>query len=241
MTQNELLALPEDWDRLLAIAAHPDDLEYGAASAIARWTAQGKQVTYLMVSSGEAGIDAMSPVETGPLREAEERASAAVVGVDTVEFLGYTDGVIEYGLPLRRDLARAIRMHRPDAVLTNNFELRWAGGNFNMADHRAVGIATLDAARDAGNRWIFPELLDEGTETWNGVRFVMTAGATNSTHAVDVTEYIDKGIESLMQHKAYIDNLGVDFDPDSFLSFTAAAIGERFGCDYAVPFEVFWI
>ena len=102
-----------------------------------------------------------------------------------VEFLNYTDGVIEYGLPLRRDLARAIRKHRPDVVLTNNFDLRWAGGNFNMADHRAVGLATLDAARDAGNRWIFPELLDEGREPWNGVRFVMTGGATGSTHAVD--------------------------------------------------------
>ena len=239
MTPNELRPLPEDWNTLLAIAAHPDDLEYGAASAVARWTAQGKRVIYLMVTSGEAGIDAMPPEETGPLRQAEERDSAAAVGVDVVEFLDHTDGVIEYGLPLRRDLARAIRRHRPDAVLTNNFDLRWASGNFNMADHRAVGLATLDAARDAGNRWIFPELLGEGCEPWNGARFVMTAGATGSTHAVDVTDYIDMGIESLKRHKAYIDNLGVDFDPETFLSFIAAATGERFGCDYAVPFEVF--
>ena len=239
MQPDTLLTLPEDWNRILAVAAHPDDLEYGAASAIARWTSQGKQVIYLMVTAGEAGIDAMNPQEAGPLREQEEIASAAVVGVDTVEFLNYIDGVIEYGLPLRRDLARAIRKHRPDVALTNNFDLRWAGGNFNMADHRAVGLATLDAARDAGNRWIFPELLDEGYEPWNGVRFVMTGGATGSTHAVDVTDFIDKGVESLEKHRVYIDNLGVDFDPETFLTFNAAATGERAGCDYAVAFEVF--
>ncbi len=241
MQLDKLLTLPEDWDRMLAIAAHPDDLEYGAASAIARWTSQGKLVTYLMVTSGEAGIDAMTPDEAGTLREQEELASAEVVGVDTVEFLNYTDGVIEYGLPLRRDISRAIRKHRPEVVLTNNFELRWAGGHFNMADHRAVGLATLDAARDAGNRWIFPELLDDGFEPWNGVRLVITGGATASTHAVDVTDFIDNGIESLEKHRVYIDNLGVDFDPDTFLTFNAAAIGERFGCDYAVSFEVFQI
>ena len=85
-----------------------------------------------------------------------------------------------------------------------------------MADHRAVGLATLDAARDAGNRWIFPELLEEGYEPWNGVRSVLTGGAAGATHAVDVTAFIDKGIESLQKHRVYIDNLGVDFDPDTF-------------------------
>src|SRR5216684_889151 len=102
-----LAALPEDWDRSLAVVAHPDDLEYGAASAIARWTVQGKQISYVLVTRGEAGIEAMCPEEVGPLREAEERRSARVVGVDTVEFLDYPDGVITYGLPLRRDIARA--------------------------------------------------------------------------------------------------------------------------------------
>lgn len=241
MQQNKLQMLPEDWERMLAIAAHPDDLEYGAASAIARWTSQGKQVVYLMITSGEAGIDSMHPSETGPLRQQEEYDSAAVVGVDTVEFLNYTDGIIEYGLPLRCDIARSIRRHRPDVVLTNNFELQWGNGNLNMADHRTVGLASLDAARDAGNRWIFPELLNEGYEPWGGVRFVMTGGATRSTHAVDVTDFIDLGIQSLEKHRVYIDNLGVDFDPETFLLFNAAAIGERMGCDYAVAFEVFQI
>ena len=100
-----LQALPETWQRALAVVAHPDDLEYGAANAIARWTSQGKEITYLLITRGEAGIDSMTPEEAAPLREEEERASARVVGVDVVEFLDHKDGVIEYGLPLRRDIS----------------------------------------------------------------------------------------------------------------------------------------
>ena len=234
----KLQPLAEDWERLLAVVAHPDDLEYGAASAIARWTSQGKQVVYLVVTRGEAGIDSMHPDQAGPLREEEERRSAAIVGVDTVEFLDHRDGVIEYGLSLRRDIARAIRRHRPQVLLTGNYELTWGGEALNMADHRAVGLAALDAARDAGNRWIFPELLDEGLEPWNEVKMALVTGSPNRTHAVDVTDFVDKGVASLEEHRVYIENLGRDFDPDIFLRMNLNAIGDRFGCDYAVAFQM---
>src|SRR5580700_10225646 len=101
--------VPEDWERAVAVVAHPDDLEYGASSAIARWTAQGKEVSYVLVTSGEAGIDGLEPDTCRTLREAEQRTSAAVVGVNHVEFLGHLDGAIEYGLALRRDIAGALR------------------------------------------------------------------------------------------------------------------------------------
>ena len=84
----------------------------------------------------------------------------------TVEFLGHRDGVLEYGLPLRRDIARAIRRHRPEVLLTINHHATFEGGGVNMADHRVVGDALVDAARDAGNRWVFTELVDEGLEPW---------------------------------------------------------------------------
>ena len=125
--QIELQTVPEDWERALVVMARPDDIEYGAASAIARWTSQGKHVTYIMVTRGEAGIDSMEPEKVGPLREAEERNSAAVVGVETVEFLDHRDGVVEYGLPLRKDISRAIRKHRPEVLITGLFGL--ARGN----------------------------------------------------------------------------------------------------------------
>jgi LmbE family N-acetylglucosaminyl deacetylase len=195
--QKNLKPLDENWEKALAVVAHPDDLEYGAASAVARWTAQGKQVSYLTVSRGEAGIDSLPPEETGPLREEEERISAHLVGVETVEFLDHQDGIIEYGLPLRRDIARAIRRHRPDVLMTLNFQLTWGGPELNMADHRWVGLAVLDAARDAANRWIFPELLQEGLQPWGGVKTVCIFGSPQADHAVDVTDYLDKGIASL--------------------------------------------
>ena len=239
MTELPSLApLPEDWERLLAVVAHPDDLEYGTASAIARWTSQGKHVQYLLVTRGEAGIDAMDPAEVGPLREAEERRSAAIVGVHSVEFLGYPDGVVEYGLPLRRDIARAIRRFRPDMLITSNYHLAWPGGAFNMADHRWVGLAVLDAARDAGNRWIFPELLAEGFAPWQGVRMICIDDSPYATHAVDVTAFIEQGVASLAAHRIYLQNLGADFDPRTFLHEQAAQMGKRCGYQYAVSFEV---
>ncbi len=222
--------MPEDWTRAVAVVAHPDDLEYGAASAVARWTAQGKEVTYVLVTSGEAGIDGQPPDVVGPLREAEERASAAVVGVSTVDFLGHADGMVEEGLALRRDIAGTIRRHRPDVVLTMSFDLTWGGVAVNHADHRAVGRATLDACRDAANRWLHPDLGD----AWSGVRGAYVFAAAETTHFVDVSDSLDLGVASLREHRAYIDGLGTDFDPDAFLRGHATALGTEVGCTYAV-------
>ena len=237
-----LSAVPENWQTALAIVAHPDDMEYGAASAVAKWTAQGKRVAYVMASRGEAGIDGMRPSEVGPLRTQEEINSARVVGVDTVEFLDYPDGVIEYGLPLRRDLSRVIRKHQPDVVLTINHHLQFASGHLNMADHRWVGLAVFDAARDAGNRWIFPELLDEGMAPWNEVQFVAVFGSSAPTHAVDVSDYWETGMASLREHRAYLDNLGnVGDGPFEFLTAHARTVGAAFGCEYAAQAELVYI
>lgn len=118
-----LEAMPEDWERLLAVVAHPDDLEYGAASAVARWTRAGKWVGYVIVTDGEAGIDSLAPEEAGPIRLGEQEMSAKLVGVDDVAFLGYCDGVVEYGPALRRDIAREIRRPRPDVLLIATYDL----------------------------------------------------------------------------------------------------------------------
>jgi LmbE family N-acetylglucosaminyl deacetylase len=239
MNPEPLEILPEDWDRALAIAAHPDDMEYGAASAVARWTAQGKTVVYTLVTSGEAGIDGMEPEEARRVREAEQVASAAVVGVDVVEFLGGADGMLEYGLPLRRSLAAAIRRHKPDVVITGNFRETFAPGVLNQADHIAVGRATLDAARDAANRWVFRDLLAEGLQPWGGVRAVLAAGSPQPTHGVDVTETLAKGVESLKAHAEYLSGLSQQMDPEEFLESFARVTGSRMGCTFGVSFEVF--
>jgi len=231
-------AVDEDWERAVAIVAHPDDLEYGAASAVARWSGQGKEVSYLLATRGEAGIDAMAPERAAPLREEEQRRSAAKVGVGQVEFLGHPDGAVEPGLALRRDLAGALRRLRPEVVVTMNFELTWGdGGSVNHADHRAVGLSTLDACRDAANRWMFADLGDP----WQGIKVVFVSGTSTPTHFVDVTATIDDGVASLREHKAYIEGLGTDFDPDEFLRNITGFGGMAAGCEYAVLFQEFHV
>jgi LmbE family N-acetylglucosaminyl deacetylase len=239
MDEAPLEAVDESWTSALAVVAHPDDLEYGTAAAVARWTGQGKRVVYCLATSGEAGIDAVAPEQAGPLREAEERAGAALVGVDTVEFLGHPDGMLEYGLGLRRDIARAIRRHRPDVVITGNHHDTWAPGIPNQADHIALGRAVIDGVRDAANRWVFRELLDEGLEPWRADR-ILVAASPLAAHGVDVGATFARGVASLRAHAEYLRGLGSDAmaDPQRFLEDMARATGARMGVGHAVSFEL---
>ena len=175
-------------------------------------------------------------------RQAEEHASARIVGVAEVEFLGHPDGRVEENLALRRDLAAAIRRHRPDVVVAQNHDERWGsepGAGWNSPDHRAVGRATIDAVADAGNRWIFPEL--SANEPWSGVRWIAVAGSPRPTHAVDVSAVLDIGIESLAAHTEYLRALGIE----DTVAFARATLGSqtdanaaRFGGRPAVAFEL---
>jgi LmbE family N-acetylglucosaminyl deacetylase len=229
--------LPEDWNRALAVVAHPDDMEYGAASAVARWTGQGKWVGYCLVTRGEAGIAGMEPERCAPLRMDEQRASCAVVGVDDVEFLDHADGLVENDLALRRDLAQAIRAAKPDVLLSINHRDSWGGPSWNHVDHRNVGRALLDAARDAANQWLFT---DAGS-AWNGVRFVAFGGSPTPTHAVDVGATIEKGIASLECHRTYLDGLDEPTDPVTFIRGNAEAAAQNTPFDLAAAFELVFV
>ena len=234
--------LDESWERALCVVAHPDDLEFGAAAAVARWTGQGKEVVYCLVTSGEAGIDALHPDDCRSVREAEQVTSARIVGVDVVEFLGLPDGVLEYGVSLRAAIAHVVRRHRPDVVVTGNLHDTWGGDNLNQPDHIAVGRAVLDAVRDAGNRWIFPDQLGgaDGLEKWDGVRAVWAFGSPQAGHGVDTTDTFEKGVASLEAHRAYIDGLGWEhFDAREFLEGGARAAGQRLGVRLAAGFQVY--
>ena len=235
-----LKPLPEDWDSALVIVAHPDDVEYGAAAAIARWTGQGKTIRYVMVTSGEAGIDGLHPDECRALREQEEIDSARIVGVDSVEFLGFPDGTVMYGLELRAAVAQVVRRHRPEIVITGNFRDRFGPGALNQADHIAVGQAVLDGVRDAGNRWIFPEQLSDGLEPWGGVRAVWAAGSPEARHAADATDTFEVGVASLEAHDAYIKGLGWEgWSAREFLEGNMRQAGSRLGTIFAAAFEVY--
>jgi len=234
--------VPEDWDRCLSVVAHPDDLEYGAAAALARWTAQGKTAVELLATRGEAGIASMAPEETARIRTVEQEASAAVVGAERVEFLeGHRDGTLVYGLDLRRDLARAIRRHRPDVVITISFREGFYGGDgggWNHADHRVLGEALVDAVRDAGNPWVFPELTDEGHEPWDGTRFVLAASSPLARHYIDISDTIEQGMASLRCHATYFDALGGVDSTEGFLREGAARVGAEVVVAHALPVEL---
>lgn len=153
-TEPALQPLPETGvRRVLCVVAHPDDMEYGTSAAVAAWTGAGVEVTYLLLTRGEAGM-AEAPEKVAPLREKEQRRACEIVGVSDLRMLDHPDGMLEYGLPLRSDIARVVRQVRPDLVLTANFDFEAYGG-LNQADHRVAGLAVIDAVRDAANPWVF--------------------------------------------------------------------------------------
>jgi LmbE family N-acetylglucosaminyl deacetylase len=235
-----LPALPEEtFQRVLCVVAHPDDMEYGTSAAVARWTARGIEVGYLLLTRGEAGMP-NPPEETARLRVAEQQAACAAVGVKHLTVLEHPDGVLVYGLDLRRDICREIRRFQPDVVLGSGHEVETAWG-FDQADHRAAGLATLDAVRDAGNRWVFPEQIDDEQLEPYSVRWIITpsfAGDPRTTHGVDVTgEPLRRGIASLEAHAAYLDALPDHPAPADLIPMFAAMNGKAMGVEYAVLFR----
>jgi LmbE family N-acetylglucosaminyl deacetylase len=232
---DDLLELPTDFSSVLCVVAHPDDMEFGGAGAVAVWTDSGKTVTYVVVTNGETGIDAMPPHEAGPIREREQRSSAALVGVKEVEFLKHPDGLICHDLKLRGDIATMIRRYRPEMVVGYNYRDTSFSGGWNSPDHRNTGRALLDAVIDAGNRSLFP---DRG-ERWSDVRYIAMVASPHATHAVDVTGAVDAAVASLEAHSAYLAGLGHDVvDVRTPLTSLFRATGQRFGGRLSIPFEL---
>ena len=197
--------------RVLAIAAHPDDLDFGAAGTIAAWTSAGIEVVYCIVTDGDAGgFDESFPrEEMAPLRRAEQTAAAKAVGVHDLRFLGYPDGRVEATLGLRKDLARVIRQVRPDRVLCPSAERNYARIGTSHPDHRAVGSAALDAVYpDARNPFTFPELVaDEGLAAWIVPEVWIAGGVPAPNHYVDVTETFPRKVAALRAHQSQTGHL----------------------------------
>jgi LmbE family N-acetylglucosaminyl deacetylase len=200
-----------DIRRILVIVAHPDDVDFGAAGTIAQWTDAGLEVSYCIVTNGDAGGSdlAVPRSEMATIRQAEQTAAAKQVGVHDLHFLGYPDGQVQVSLELRRDLARVIRQLRPDRVVSQSPERNYLRLGVSHPDHRAVGSATLDAVYpDARNPFAFPELLaGEGLEPWT-VREVWVSGSPAPTRFVDITETFPRKVAALRCHATQIS------DPD---------------------------
>lgn len=191
-------------ERVLVVTAHPDDVDFGAGGTVASFTAAGLSVAYCICTSGDAGgFDDTPRAQMAPLREAEQKAAAAELGVHDVTFLGYPDGRLTSTIELRRDISRQIRRVRPHRVLAPSPEINWRRVGASHPDHRAAGEAALAAVYpDARNPFAHPELLaEEGLEAWTVPElWLMAAPDERSDHPVDITATFDRKVAALRAH-----------------------------------------
>lgn len=224
-------------NRLLCIVAHPDDMEYGASAAVAKWTSQGKEVSYLLLTRGEAGIRDMDPEKVAALRADEQKQACALVGVSDLEILEFPDGLLAPDLELRHAIAKKIRQFRPDAVMVTTWDLK-TGWGLNHVDHRAAGIATVDAIRDADNPWLFTDLKDDGLEAWKADRLLVNGA--DATHAVELEpDHVDRAVKSLEAHTVYLEALSDHPAPSEMIPGITADGGQSAGVEYALPIQVY--
>lgn len=223
--------LTMDRKRVLVIAAHPDDPEFGCAATMAKWAAQGQQVDYLLLTSGDQGNRdrLVHPSEIAARREQEQRAAAEILGINSVTFLRYPDGMVVNDMDLRRRLCGLIRTFRPHAIVTID---PWRPYQLHP-DHRAAGYAALDAARGSHAWHLFPEQLN-GLEPWR-VKEVFLFWTNAPDYWEDVGDYMDLRCQSLRQHVSQLH--GNEDGVEARVRQSARDTGEPLGYAYAEAFK----
>ncbi|MCU1463484.1 MAG: putative LmbE-like protein [Acidimicrobiales bacterium] len=194
----------DDIERVLVVTAHPDDVDFGAAGSVATWTDRGIDVSYCIVTDGDAGgFDPDVPRSEIPaIRRAEQTAAAKIVGVTDLHFLGHPDGRLVASLELRRDIARVIRAVRPQRLVCQSPDRNYQRIYASHPDHLAAGEAALCAVYpDARNPFVFTELMGEGLEPW-AVAEVWVMAGTQRDAFVDVTDAFDRKIAALRAHES---------------------------------------
>jgi len=203
----------DEIERILVVTAHPDDVDFGSAGSVARWTDAGIEVAYCICTNGEAGgFDESVPRSTmAEIRQAEQRAAAKVVGVTDVTFLGYPDGRLEATIELRRDISRVIRRVRPQRVVGQSPERNFARMYASHPDHLAAGEATMAAVYpDARNPFAHPELRDEGLEAWSVPEMYLATAGTPDV-CVEITDTFERKLDALRCHASQMTDLdGLD-------------------------------
>lgn len=205
------MEVTNDVRRVMAIFAHPDDPEFFAGGTLARWAAEGAELTFVLATSGDKGSEdpEMTHARLIEIREAEERNAAIALGAKEVIFLRQPDGELMHTLELRRELTRLIRMKKPDLVVTCDPTAYWYGNTYiNHPDHRAIGDVTMAAVfPTARDRLNFIELeRDEGLET-HKVKYLYLAGAAEPTVFVDISDHVETKITALREHKSQIKDM----------------------------------
>lgn len=189
------------------VVAHPDDVDFGSAGTIAKWTAEGTKVSYCMITNGDAGgfDHAVTREEMAGIRQQEQRAAAAEVGVDDVVFLGYPDGRLTVSIELRRDITRVIRQRRPDRLVCQSPDRNWQRIQASHPDHLAAGEATIAAVYpDARNPFAHPELLADENLQEHTVKQLWVAAVSDADTFVDVTDTFDRKLAALRCHVSQV-------------------------------------
>lgn len=231
---------PTEIGRALVITAHPDDVDFGAAGTVAWLTDQGVEVTYCLVTDGDAGgfDQTISRPDMAAMRRIEQTRAAKEVGVESLIFLGHADGRVIYDLTLRRDLSRVIRQVKPTVVITQSPERNLERIYASHPDHLAAGEAAIAAVYpDARNPFAYPELIDEGLEAWTVPEVWVMGGAKPNTH-VDVTDQVERKIRALLCHETqHQDPSGVEVRVRGWMGMTAQHFGLPEG-RFAEAFQV---
>lgn len=225
----------------MSIHAHPDDQEFSVGGTLAKWAAAGCTVISVVITSGDAGSndpahDARYKPTLAHIREEEQRAANAVLGIGETVFMRQPDGELEPTVALRKEVTRLIRRYRPDVVVTGDPQgVFYGNGYINHPDHRAAAQLALYATfPSAGSRLLFADLLDEGLEPHN-VRRVYIHGSEKPDTWVDISAFIDRKIEALRQH---VSQVGGWADMEKVIRAWAAEDGKEKGFDYAEAFKV---
>ena len=224
----------------MSIHAHPDDQEYTVAGTLAKWAREGCEVISVIITSGDAGSNEVTKGAEyksvlAALREDEQRAANAVLGIKETIYLRYPDGELEATIPLRKELTRLIRQYKPEAVVTGNMEGAFYGNEYiNHPDHRAAAqAATYAVFPSAGTRLIFTDLLEAGYEPHN-VKRLYIHGSEKSDTWVDISETIDTKIKALKKHVSQTDTHEVD----KWMHEWAKDEGKEKGLDFAEAYRV---
>lgn len=220
----------------LVLFAHPDDAEYMCGGTVAVWTREGTEVHYVIVTDGSAGSNEPGAVraEISRVRKREQKAAAKVLGVKSVTFLDFPDGMLEVNLETRKAVTREVRRLRPEVVVAPDPSRLWYGRQYiNHADHRAAGELALCAVMpDAPSRPQFPELLDEGLEPYE-IPHLWLATEEPDTY-LDITKTMDAKLEALTKHRSQSLEDSLEWVRDR-----AREVGEKGGVEYAEGFRTF--
>lgn len=222
-------------ERALFIYAHPDDIEFGVAGTAAKWAAHGCEVTYVVITDGNAGSheDGMTRERIAAIRREEQQAAADIAGAAHCIFLGYDDGMLQATMALRKDLVRQIRRYKPNVVVCGDPTFYYSGTYINHPDHRAAAVATLEAVFPAAEMPLtFAELAEEGL-TPHKPNYVYISHAADADLYVDITEALDKKITALRAHKSQMG----DWDPAPRIRDWSANVGKKVGFQHAESFR----